>query len=374
MFGDFIKQGHPDIEDPYTKLVITAFRFDPCGPVYPNDGDMKKCVLPNIRLIAQVYDKGKATTAALHMVFALGVKLDQERTGIQLGVGFDPDVRRRVISELLQMKARNAANGIVTGGAPVGIHPAFSATWRDSARTREFEAEFEQFVRRFAVESAYFTTAVMFTQNPSVVPREESDGEERWVWEKANVVRRNPQTGQLLAVPTLVFGGIPGFDPNRTQQSLTANSESRHGTQISPASTIQNGGVPNSAILSILKPASEFDWGRLQEAVDVADTMDNPDRVFVQTDDCVSCHVASTARSYALRDGRLSWVKRSNAFKVDARSAGLNGSLSPEDAIWQSSEGYRVMSLAFFKGRPSISQRVVNETLQAARLLNRNSR
>ena len=213
MFGDFIKQGHPDIEDPYSKLVITGFRFDPCGPVYPNDWDIKKCVLPNVRLIAQVYDKGKATTAALHMVFTLGVRVDQDRTGIQLGIGFDPDVRRKAIGELLQMKAHNAAHGIVTDGVPVGIHPAFSANQRDSVRTREFETEFEQFVRRFAVENAYFTTAVMFTQEPSVLPGGELDGKERWVWQKANVVRRNPQTGQPLAEPTLIFGGIPGFDP-----------------------------------------------------------------------------------------------------------------------------------------------------------------
>jgi hypothetical protein len=53
-------------------------------------------------------------------------------------------------------------------------------------------------------------------------------------------------------------------------------------------------------------------------------------------------------------------------------ASGLAGQLGQSELQWHRSSGYRVMSLAFFKGRPSISQRTVNETVQAAYLLNQN--
>jgi len=362
-FGDFINRGHSGIEHAYEKLIVTGFRFDPCGPVYPTDWDMAKCMLPNIRIIAQVYDNGQTSTAALHMVFTLGVKLDQERALIQAGSGFDRTVREGVIQEMRLTKARNAAAGIVTAGIPVGVHPAFAAVNSASARSGAFLAELEQLIRRVATEGSYFTTAVMFTEN---VAGSQPPGTERWVWQKGNV--------QRLAFPLgirIVPGGIPGFEPSLKEQTLTASIDSRTGAEVVPKSNIENNGVPNTMIASIMKDSSELDWGQLQRAVDIADTMDNPDRVLVQTDDCVSCHAATTARTYALKDGRLGWVKRPSAFRFDAKASSLAGSLTREDAEWQSSPGYRMMSLAFFKGKPSVSQRVINETLQAARLLNR---
>jgi hypothetical protein len=362
-FGDFINRGHRGVERPYEKLIITGFRFDPCGPIYPADWDIAKCVLPNIRLIAQVYDKGQTFTAALHMVFTLGVKVDQDRAFIQSGSGFDPSIREEVIQEIQRMKERNAAAGIATAGAPVGVHPGFSPANRDTARSRAFLAELEQLIRRMATETSYFTTAVMFSEKGA---ENQLAGKERWVWQKGNV--------QRLAAPPrirIVPGGIPGFDPGSKEQTLTANLDSRGGVEVSPESTVENSGIANALIMSITKESSEFDWGRLQHAVDIADAMENPDRVLVQTDDCVSCHVATTARTYALKDARLGWVKRTNAFRFDAKAASLAGSLAREDTEWQSGSGYRVMSLAFFKGKPSVSQRTVNETLQAARLLNR---
>src|SRR5207244_347695 len=58
MLEDFIKRGHPGVDDLYHKMVITGFRFDPCGPEYPDNWDLNDphCVLPNIRIIAQAKD------------------------------------------------------------------------------------------------------------------------------------------------------------------------------------------------------------------------------------------------------------------------------------------------------------------------------
>jgi len=349
-FEDFIKRGHPDVADPYTELVVTGFRFDACGPLFPPDWNIKKCIFPNIRLIAQVYDKGAATNAALHMVFALG-----------------PTTADRVARELLQMKAGNAANGISTKGVPLSIHPAFNEANRSSARTREFERELEQLVRGLAVEERFFATAVMFTVHPSALPNPADRGvRERWVWQKATIGRH---AGQI----ELDFGGIPGFEPDRKEQTLTANLNSRGGVEVLPPSTIENGGIPNSAISAILKENREFDWGHVQMAIDVTDTMDDPMRVTDASEDCVSCHVSSTARSYLLQDRRVNWIKRNNQFRFHAIDPELASSPNSDDAIWQITGGYRVMMFGFFKGRPSISQRVINETLLAAHLLNVNS-
>jgi hypothetical protein len=130
-----------------------------------------------------------------------------------------------------------------------------------------------------------------------------------------------------------------------------------------------NAGVHDSDISAILKDVSEFDWGQVQEAVNVTDTLDNPDVVFVQNDDCVGCHLSSSARSYALRSPFLTWVGRLNAFRLDPL-AGLTARMAPTDAASLAEDSYRVMNLAFFKGRPAVSQRVINESLQAAYLLN----
>ena len=130
------------------------------------------------------------------MVFVLGVNLDQDLMALRRGVGFNPDIRAKAVRDLRQMKARNAANGIVTNGRPLGIHPAFYEAHRNSPRTRAFESEFEEFVRGLAKENAYFVTSIMYTEYPSAADRLES--KERWVWQRANIVRTDPEPAERL--------------------------------------------------------------------------------------------------------------------------------------------------------------------------------
>ena len=356
---------HPKVKgDPFDSLIVTGFRFDPCGPSYPADWSLDKCLQPNIRLIAQVFDGTSVTSAALHMVFTLGIHFDPYRPS------FDPMVRGEVIQELRGMKARNAAAGIVTDGSHVGIHPAFRADQRDSARSREFTAELKRLIEKHATSANFFVTAVMFTEDLG-----KTSGKERWVWQKAGANFERTANTELVVTRRNILG-VDG-----PEQTFTADLESRAGAAVVPPSNRGCNALPNSAIAGILKPRTELTAvgaeaqksidAELQAAIDVADRMDNPDHGSVPNDDCVSCHVASTASSYALHGERRRRIARSKAFSLDFRDAGLTGGIDDADAEWLRSDGYRVMSMAFFKHRPSISQRVVNETLQAAYILNR---
>ena len=230
---DFKTKGHPNVANLYESMVITGFRFDPCGPAYPSDWDIKNplCSQPNIRLIAQPYVNGALKTSALHMVFALGVKVDQDRNSIGKGIGFDASVRDRAVTELKEMKLRNEKRGISTAGAPVGVHPAFAGMPGGDGTAAEFGQEFEQFVRKYALESSYFVTAVMYTVDPtSLADPKELDGRERWEWEKFFVLRG--KDGKPLPAPILFQVSVPGISKNGGPllfQNLTADRDRRSG-------------------------------------------------------------------------------------------------------------------------------------------------
>ena len=362
-FIDFVERGHPNLnaDQVYENLVVTGIRFDPCGPKYPPDWDAKKCTLPNLRVIAQVLkDDGQPTNAALHMVFML-----RDLRELKAGKPLDPALRDDVMNRLTNMKNGNTAAGISTNGIPAGIHPIFKVDRNTTPRVAEFEAELLDLLLKHCDENRYFFTAVMFTDQKSV--SESGGSQQRWVWQKGNIVRKPNDAGGVDI--NLVFGGIPGMDPQIKEQTFTANTNSRDDALISPRSTITNDGNPNANIEAILRKQADFVWGDLQKAVDATEVVENPDRVLVQTDDCVSCHVSSTSRLYALRDRRLTWVKHRNAFQFLADRQ-LTTRMNPEDIEWQQRDEYSVMAFAYFDGRPSINQRTINESLQAAHLVN----
>jgi hypothetical protein len=362
-------------------MVITGFRFDPSGPVYPENWklDDPRCVMPNIRIIVQARDGGKLATAALHMVFALGVKVDQDRPAIFKGVGFKPAVREAAIRELQAMKRRNEERGITAVGVPLGIHPAFLSSTRDPQRSTAFARELEQFIRKYCNESNYFLTAMMFSVSPSVLrDPEELRGKERWEWQQAFVVHQG-RDGQPLPAPVLVQAPIPGTgtspETSSNWQHFTADWERRGGTKIEPIPNLVHGAIRLADLATLLKPVESRETTRLSTGIDVADFLENPDKVMVNTEDCASCHLAAPARLHALKHlPKNLALKRTEAFALDPVAAGLTGRVADETRNLMAGEGYRVMIFAFFKGQPSIGQRTLNETLQAAHLLNRNVR
>ncbi len=362
-FEDFVKRGHPHLstDEVYKHLVVTSIRFDPCGPKYPEEWDLHKCVLPNLRVIAQVYKDGVTTNAALHMVFLLRPLSDLSVVDgkPQPNAALDPQMRDDVISQLASMKYGNASFGIVTNGVSAGVHPVFTYRHRDSARVPEFEAELTSLLKKYCVEDRYFFTAVMFTDEVFGASNPEK---ERWVWQKANIDR---STGKIV----FRFGGIPGFDPELKEQAFTGDRDRRSGGAITPSSTLSSNGIRNIAVEAILKNVAQINESQLPAAVDATDRLENPDHVLVQTDDCASCHVTTTAREYALySSGNLSHDRTLRyEFKADSR---LTSTLDETQYLLQRSNGYRVLSFAFFDGTPSVSQRTVNESLQAAHVVN----
>lgn len=375
-FADFKAKGNPDVPDLYESMVITGFRFDPCGPAYPANWDIKDvlCSQPNIRVIAQPYVNGTLRTAALHMVFAVGVDVDQPRERIEKGVNFDPKVRDRAVAELQAMKRRNEARGVSTVGVPVGVHPAFSRGAGDDG-TAEFVADFERFVREYALESKYFVTAVMYTVDPSsTADPKELEGKERWEWEKAFVVRRQ-KDGTPLPAPVLVPVPIPGISADGkplTFQNLTADRDRRSGAALNARPQLAHGAIRDEDVMRLLKVRGAVDADDLRKGVDASDLLENPDKVFVQNEDCASCHVTTTSRLYALAGATGPPLARGERFAFDAGAAGLVSRLDAAAESAALADGFRVMSLAFFKGKPSINQRTVHETLQAAYLINKN--
>jgi len=375
--SDFKAKGHPGVANLYESMVITAFRFDPCGPAYPSDWDIKnpRCSQPNIRLIAQPYVNGALKTSALHMVFALGVKVYQDRNSIEKGIGFDPSVRDRAVAELKEMKLRNEKRGISTAGAPVGVHPAFAGKVDQEGAAAEFAGEFEQFVRRYALETSYFVTAVMYTVDPSsTADPKELEGKERWEWEKAFVLRFG-KDGKPLPAPVLVLVPIPGIstaDKPLFFQNLTADHDRRTGAVLSARSELAHGAIRNDDLTRLLKERGAIDKSDLQAGLDAADLMENPVSVLVQTEDCVSCHVTTTSRNYALNGALSTVLARNERFAFDASTVGLVSRLGDDAEASAVAEGYYVISLGYFKGKPSINQRTVFETVQAAYLINRN--
>jgi hypothetical protein len=379
MLKDFAERGHPGVADLYHKMVITAFRFDPCGPIYPKTWslDDPACVLPNIRIIAQARDGGQLATAALHMVFALGVKVDQDGEAIFKGEGFNPAVRDAAIRDLRAMKRRNEEAGISAVGVPLGIHPAFAESTKDPRRSDAFARELERFIRTYCNESNYFLTAMMFTVSPATLPDPaELRGKERWEWQQAFVVRRD-RGGKPLPAPVLMPAPIPGTGATpetlATRQHFTADLGRRGGARVEPPPNCVHGTIRLADLATLLKPAEALDPAHLQAGMDVADFLENPDKVRVNTEDCASCHLSTPTRLHAQDHlPKPLPLKRAEAFLLDAQAAGLTGTFSNQTRSLMAGEGYRVMIFAFFKGQPSIGQRTINESLQAAHLLNRN--
>jgi hypothetical protein len=363
-FDDFINRGHPQMtgDEVYNNLVVTGIRFDPCGPKYPTDWDIQKCVLPNLRVITQVYKGGRTANAALHMVFLLRPLSD---LGIVSGrpqptVPLDPAMRNGVISRLVLMKSGNSGSGISTNGTAAGIHPVFGHIYRNSARVAAFETELKSLLEEYCAEDRYFFTAVMFTDESY---GSSNSGQERWVWQKANVV--HSPGGKI----ELRFGGIPGFSPELKEQTLTADRDRRSGVTVFPPSTLPEKGVKNAEIEAILKYVEDIDHSKLPSAVDATDRLENPDIALVQTDDCVSCHVTTTAREYVTHSLTVDSSNRALQYEFKAEPR-LTSTLDDIQYLLQRSNTYRVMSFAFFNGTPSVNQRTVHESLQAAHVVN----
>jgi len=74
----------------------------------------------------------------------------------------------------------------------------------------------------------------------------------------------------------------------------------------------------------------------------------------VAGDDCASCHVTTTAREYVLHAliPDLQNRKVLYDFKADSHMTPV---LDDSQYLLQRSNGYRVMSFAFFNGVPSIN-------------------
>ncbi|MDZ3838186.1 MAG: hypothetical protein U0S49_12515 [Rhodospirillales bacterium] len=362
-FGDFIRRGHPQMgeNEVYENLIVTGVRFDPCGPRYPNDWDTEKCALPNLRLIAQVHKDGQLSNSALHMVFLLR-PLSDLGVGLQPKVRLNPVMRSDVIFRLKLMKTNNAEYGILTDGAAVGVHPVFGAAYNGSIRVTEFQDELKNLLEEYCVELRYLATAVMFTDEPYGISNSRL---ERWVWQKGNVDHK--PGGKI----DLHFGGIPGFPDALKEQTFTAHQGQRSGTAVTPPSTLpkESEGVKNSDIEKILKNAAEINRSDVPAAIDAIDRLENPDLAFVQAEDCVSCHVTTTAREYALNATTVApWNRKLRyEFKEDSH---LTANISESQYFIQGANAYRTMSFAFLDGVPSVSQRTVNESLQAAHVVN----
>ena len=361
-FPVFSDKGHPGFKDLYEHLVITGFRFDPCGPpLMPEDLDLTQCILPNIRLIAQaVDDTGKPTTAALHMVFTLGVKYN----AAGLPVGVDPDVRVAVFKELYALKSEMEAAGITTNGKPLGVHPALIGLTYASTARKDFYDSLRKLFNEYAHKDNYFVTAVMAQINPATPNLDPPLAKEktRWEWVQGRVHRDDKTALGIQIVP------ISGAVDTPTSQFFEANTGSRDGALLSKPSSVVVEGAKISALVKMMKTKPGLNN---QAGVDAGKIMENPRRIPVQQGDCVSCHAATTTMNYAfaVHDG---WTyELSKMFLFDTRKAGITYQLDTDVAKRMEGPSYQVMSFAYQNGEPSISMRTLNETVEVVNMCNK---
>jgi hypothetical protein len=325
----FVKRGHPNVQDPYSKMFITAVRIDPCAPQVAADADPARCGNGLIRLVAQLVEKDRPPTDA----------------GIHLIYKFDADEFAQVIEDVQELKRLSP---VPTDGEPIGVHPGLRGLDGQDpaakAASVAFGAKVKEFILKHVGKKNYFATSAMVTLDRSLTA-DKPPGSITWEWSIGVVA-----LGQVTRLPVTGVSGI-----HFTQQ-FTARG--RDGT-VSPESKV----VPEmAAILSASPPAPDAN----PAAYNASFRIENPTLFTIPQGDCVSCHLSSPGRIAA--EG-----------KFGQEITGVDKFVSPAGVVSPMADGVRqlmgnqvyvVLNFAYFFGKPSVSQRTINETMEIIRFLN----
>jgi hypothetical protein len=388
---------------------IVGVRFSPCGPgskALNPDRDTKARMatlgvpgcLVQIRLVAQPFSVGPNGIAdedvAAHLVYSIGPATNAfsatdpilEAARAQAKKMPEPaqskllaQIEQLVIPEAIQAKVRGAQDamladlraikkasaeaGAPTTGATLGVHPGLKAhADRKTEKTQKVADLTRDFVTKWVGAASTIRTAAFMGLRA---------GSEPWVFLSGKISR--DQSGETRwgdpdpADPNLrIAGPLPSFiDPRNPVQSLqTAPKHIRlsfseddaiivgENTPLKPATPEElSAGRSNTvSLFSAQKPNAT-------EAARIAFVGEKFDTHILNTD-CVTCHTTS-ARISALGI-------RSTADRIRV-PRGITGYVAND--AFQGTK-WNTRNFGFFRGKPTVSLRTVNETAEFAALLN----
>ncbi|UYL10219.1 hypothetical protein B9G69_006455 [Bdellovibrio sp. SKB1291214] len=310
-----------DARDNARAMRVVAMRIDPCFP-YPTQLSCQKQLRLVWQPLVQYEGDGSidAIDAALHSFYPL---TDAE---------FDS-----LLQDLQTWKART---GVETRGLPLGPHPAFSSN-RGVAALKDLN----RIILKFAGERNLSRVTAMFLRG----------GGAMWLFGAFDF-----KNGELISITLPRLG-------KATAQSfvnVVTSGEVFSGGGIAGARA--TGEDTLSTIVSESQRVRTGNEDLIRKELSAAYKIENPKSYNPENMDCVSCHVAQTARLWVDRK-RADIVTKDIAAQFGYQNAAYNmANISQEP--WHTQQ---LRALGYHAKKISIAQRAINESAEVADSINR---
>lgn len=323
----------PEPDDIYESIRVLGMRIDPCFKF--TNLPIEKCH-PQMRLIWQPtagLGTNQVTTfdAAIHSFYALS---ESEFSTLK--------------KDLQALKFKNSKYKVSTQGKPLNIHPAFL----NKNRRQSFNNELKSIVLKYAGEERLvrFTFMRLLTTD-------------LW-WEFG---------GRDLS-PAGIWGHteIPKLDKNQEKHEFF-NEESFKPTAM--RGTILpdvNSEKDNLKDLITGYGIKDNEAGRIlmKEGIASINRIENPNIHHPATLDCVHCHIAEPTRIWMEKE-KPSMLKQVNHSK-NAYIQDFVGRHNLANVTNDKTHNKSLRAFGYYKNKPSINQRAINETAAVADILNKN--
>jgi hypothetical protein len=317
--------------DLYKKMLVTAFRYDPCFPTLKLPVSACK---GQVRLTAQFYGFNGSTAVfdevALHLFYQLTPKENVE-----------------LAHELARLKKLSPVS---TSGRPLFIHPALEAQGMQGAWGVELKKVITKYAR---INNLFRVTGMAFVFDSWPFFAQKVTQQGRVMEDEPLKHLKKTNLGNLIQSWD-IFGKLPGDLGN-----LTPESKVETGTQFF------------SVLANYISDSKPIQNEKIQKAIDSVERLQNPKIHHADSVDCVSCHVAGFAKFNAITQG----VKWTSAASYSS-PAGINVQNKTHRQLRSSPAnliqfGYFLRNFANHglpngQPLPSVSDRVIFESIEVA--------
>lgn len=312
--------------DLYQMMQVTAFRFVPCAPA-------DTTCRPQVRLAAQF-------VAPL----AGGAGYAMDEVALHLFYDLDAGEPELLARELRDLKA---ASPVPTTGQPLFVHPALAA----GGMTGPWGASLRALVERFArKEKLVRVTSMGFVFDS-------------WPFRDTKV-----ENGHVVEQTPLRHLAEPG-----TVQSWDIFGDGDRSGNLSPVSTVETGPAFLAVRSNYLDGNTPKDTPEVRAAIDSLERTLHPTRHNPESVDCGSCHIARFTKQRALDAGLTftsddsyqppSWANITRA--QDPRIEGAAANIVQFGYFLRQSQNE---GLPEGTPLPSVSERVIHDSIEAAKL------
>ena len=309
-------------------MLVTAFRFDPCFPKL-NFDNPASCQA-QIRLSAQYFYPADS-----------GVLSEASRDEVSMHAFYNLSAQeaKEVVEALRKLKSESP---VPTEGKPLFIHPALQqggmgSVWGQKLKTMILKYAVKRNLVRVTGTGFVFDSWPFFAYQF--------------------------QNGDLVAED------LQHLSAEDTVQSWTVMVEEPKLGMLTPQSNIEPGPLFFASAPALNQPG-------IQDQIDSLARVENPASHTPHSVDCVSCHISHMTKSAAIQKG-LVW---NSPFSYQAPLGANTTNLT--DTRIQAASGNVVQFGYFLRNSnngglpghdplPSISDRVINESIEVARFLNR---